>query len=190
MIQQFCPDANILIRLQDVGALAEIARLRDCELVLTDFVWDEVTRKPNVGPAARKVLEQAPNVKRHPLMPGTPENQVFAELRDNYPQGRYHDGELSVIALAATDHDLRPVIFERHGHVAACDELRRAVLTGHWFFQKLHEHHGLPDQVLDACITVLAAKNYPVPRWYSRAKPAAAAELPTAPTTPPPEPAD
>lgn len=81
------------------------------------------------------------------------------------------------------------MVFERRGHVAACDELRRAVLTGHWFFKELHERHGLPDDVLDACVTVLAAKFYPIPRWYSRARLAAAgAELAGAVATPPPEP--
>jgi hypothetical protein len=53
--KQFCPDTNVLLRLQDVGALGIISSLTNCEFILTDIVWDEATRKPGVGAAAKKI---------------------------------------------------------------------------------------------------------------------------------------
>jgi len=165
---RYCPDTTVLLRLQDANALPAIASLADCEFVLTDTVWDEATRKPGVGGTAKAILAGISHVVRHDFMPNEPETTIFAQLRDHYPLSKYHDGELSVIALAALHRDLVPVVFDRFGHVAACDELRRPVLTGHWFFSDLHHHHGLSAAVLDNCLTLLHAKSYPTPTWHAQ----------------------
>lgn len=163
---RFCPDTNVLLRLQDVDALDVLSSLTGCVLVLTDIVWDEATRKPGVGTAARKVLSGISQVVKHDLMPDEPATLTFAKLRTHYPMSKYDDGELSVTALALADPALVPIIFERRGHVAACDELRRPVLTAHWFFSELHAHHGLPPSVLDALVAALHAKSYLAPTWH------------------------
>lgn len=159
-------DTNVLLRLQDVEALGTLAGLVNCQIVLTETVWYEATRKPGVGGAAKQTLSAIGHVVVRELQPDTPEMQRFARLRARYPQTSYHDGELSVIALAAQQPEVVPVIFERRGHVAACDELRRPVLTGHWFFSELHHQHGLPAAVFDDCVSVLNAKSYPTPTWH------------------------
>jgi hypothetical protein len=163
---RFCPDTNVLLRLQDVGALGSIASLTRCKFILTDIVWDEATRKPGVGALAKKALSGIAHVEKHDFMPDEPETLMFAKLRNQYPESNYQDGELSIIALSAVDETLVPIVFERRGHVAACDELRRPVLTAHWFFSVLHEHHGLPKSVLDAVVAVLHAKSYLTPTWH------------------------
>lgn len=159
-------DTNVLIRLQDVGQLQALATLTDCELLLTDTVWLEATKKPNVGAAAAKILTAIPHVKTHPFVPNAPETTHLSALRDRYPTSKYQDGELSVIALAAIHLHLVPVVFECRGHVAAGDELRRLVLTGHWFFSELHSKHSLPANVFAECVAILDSKNYPTPTWF------------------------
>lgn len=160
-------DTNVVIRFQDAGSLDAISRLTGCELVLTDYVWDEVTRKPGVGKQAEALLRGLPHVVRRPFMPNEPVTRHFDRLRRAYNLAKYHDGELSVIALAACEPDLIPVIYEFRGHVAACDELRRLVMTGHWFFKELADHHGLPGATLSELVDLLDAKNYPRPTWHS-----------------------
>jgi hypothetical protein len=185
---QFCPDTNVLLRLQDVGALGIISSLTSCELILTDIVWDEATRKPGVGAAAKKILSGIGHVVKRDFIPNEPDTLMFEKLRNQYPESLYQDGELSVIALSAVDTTLVPIVFERRGHVAACDELRRPVLTGHWFFSELHARHGLPMEVLDALVAVLHAKSYLTPTWHvpSPAPPTTVAASPTtAPITGP-----
>ena len=163
---RYCPDSTVFLRLQDVGCLEALATVSDCELVLTDIVWDEVTRKAILGPAARKILAATPSVKVHRFYPDSPETLQFARLRAGYPESTYHDGELSVVALAAGDPALVPVIVERRGLVAACDELRREVMTGHWFFSELRDKHGLPAAVFQKCVAILNSKGYPTPTWF------------------------
>jgi hypothetical protein len=163
---RFCLDTNVLLRLQDVDALEAISSLRNCQFILTDIVWDETTRKPGVGSAAKKILGGISHVVKHDFIPDEPETLQFEKLRNHYPESNYQDGELSVIALSAIDAALTPVIFERRGHVAACDELRRAVLTAHWFFSELHARYGLAKDVLDALVDRLHAKRYPTPTWH------------------------
>jgi len=166
---RFCVDANVIMRLQDVQALGALASLTDCRFILTDTVWDEVTRKAGVGTAAKTALAAAsPTVTVHWLQPGSEEAQHYTRLRENYPPSQYDDGELSVIALCATQTDLVPVIFERRGHIAGCDELCRTVFTGHWFYRLLEERHGLPASARSACSALLAKNNgYPKPTWAS-----------------------
>ncbi len=165
MTVSYCPDANVLLRLQDVGALEVLGSLTDSEFIVTDPVWYEVTRKAIVGPAAKRILAAAASVKKHDFLANAPETRVFARLRAHYPEAHYGDGELSVIALAAANEDLVPVVFERRGHVAACDELRRLVMTGHWFFSELHDRHGLSREILEKCAAILHSKSYPTPTW-------------------------
>jgi hypothetical protein len=167
MSTRFCPDTNVLLRLQDVGALTAITTLTDCEFVLTDIVWSEATRKPGVGTAAKKILTGIDYVVTHDFMPNAPDTLMFDKLRKHYPESNYQDGELSVIALAALNTDLIPIVFDRRGHIAACDELRRLVLTAHWFFSKLHTHHNLPTKVLDDLVALLHAKSYLTPTWHT-----------------------
>jgi hypothetical protein len=164
--KRFCPDTNVLLRLQDVGALGVISSLTGCEFILTDIVWDEATRKPGVGAAAKKILSGIDRVVKRDLVPNEPDTLMFEKLRNQYPESNYQDGELSVIAVSAVDTALVPIVFERRGHVAACDELRRPVLTGHWFFSELHTQHGLPMEVLAALVLVLHAKSYLTPTWH------------------------
>lgn len=163
---RFCPDTNVLLRLQDVGKLAALSSLTDCEFVLTDIVWDEATRKAGVGAAAKKILASIPHVAKYDFVANAPETLMFQRLRNHYPESRYQDGELSVMALSAVDRPLVPVVFERRGHVAACDELRRTVLTAHWFFSTLEANHNLPTEVLDALVSVLHTKSYLAPTWH------------------------
>src|ERR1700755_251519 len=160
---RFCPDTNVLLRFQDIAALSAITALTDCEFVITDIVWDEATRKQGVGTAAKKILAGISHIVKRDFMADQPETLMFDKLRNHYPESHYHDGELSVIALAAIDPALIPIIFERRGHVAACDELRRPVWTAHWFFRELHEQHSLPTDVLNALAAVLHTKSYLAP---------------------------
>lgn len=169
--RKFCPDTNVLLRLQDVDALEIVASLTNCKFILMDIVWYEATRKPGVGAAAKKILGQSDHVVKHDFVPNERETLMFEKLRNHYPESNYQDGELSVIALSAVDTTLIPVIFERRGHVAACDELRRTVLTGHWFFNELHAQHGLPPRILDDLVSILHAKSYLAPTWHEPAPP-------------------
>jgi hypothetical protein len=164
--KQFCPDTNVLLRLQDVDALDIISSLVNCDFILTDIVWDEATRKPGVGTAAKKILNGIEHVMKRDLIPNEPDTLMFDKLRRQYPESNYQDGELSVIALSAVETTFVPIVFERRGHIAACDELRRPVLTGHWFFSELQSQHGLPLKVLADLISVLHAKSYPTPTWH------------------------
>ena len=165
MTVTYCVDTNVLLRLQDVNALEALGSLRDSEFILTDSVWYEASRKATVGPAAARVLTGCACVKKHDFIANADETLKLARLRAHYPDATYHDGELSVIALAASKTHLVPVIFERRGHVAACDELRRSVMTGHWFFSTLHTKHGLAAEVLKKCAAILHSKSYPTPTW-------------------------
>jgi hypothetical protein len=143
-----------------------LGTLTGCEIILTDIVWSEATRKATVGPAAARILAGISFVRRHDFLPNATETRVFAALRAHYPEAKYHDGELSVIALSASNEQLVPVIFERRGLVAACDELRRQVLTGHWFFSELQQKHGLAADVFKKCVAILDSKSYPTPTWF------------------------
>lgn len=182
--RQFCPDTNVLLRLQDVGALDIISSLTNCEFILTDIVWDEATRKPSVGAAAKKILSGIGHVVKRDFIPNEPDTLMFEKLRNQYPESNYQDGELSVIALSAVNTTFVPIVFERRGHVAACDELRRPVLTGHWFFSELHVQHGLPMEVLAALVSVLHAKSYLTPTWHVPS-PAPLTTVAASPTTAP-----
>lgn len=162
---KYCPDTTVLLRLQDIGALQVLGQLKDCEIILTDVVWTEATCKPTIGPAAAKILSGIASVKQHRFLPNTDETRLFAKLRQHYPESKYQDGELLVIALAASDPGLVPVVVERRGLVAACDELRRTVLTGHWFFGALQQQHDLPSKVFKDCVALLNSKSYPTPTW-------------------------
>jgi hypothetical protein len=135
-----------------------------------------------------QILSGIGHIVKRDFLPNEPDTLMFEKLRNQYPESNYQDGELSVIALSAVDTTLVPIVFERRGHVAACDELRRPVLTGHWFFSELHAQHGLPMEVLDALVSVLHAKSYLTPTWYvpSPAPPTTVAVSPTtAPITGP-----
>jgi hypothetical protein len=83
--RQFCPDTNVLLRLQDVGALDIISSLTNCEFILTDIVWDEATRKPGVGAAARKILGGIGHVVKRDFIPNEPDTLMFEKLRNQYP---------------------------------------------------------------------------------------------------------
>jgi|GEM_PF-2695343 len=96
----YCLDTNVLLRLQDEDKLDALATVVDCAIVLTDIVWDEATRKPVVGTAAKKVLLNIPHLTKHDLLPNADDTLQFDKLRTRYPLSTYHDGELSVIALA------------------------------------------------------------------------------------------
>lgn len=98
--KQFCPDTNVLLRLQDVDALDIISSLINCELILTDIVWDEATRKPGVGAAAKRILSGIGHVVKRDFIPNEPDTLMFEKLRNQYPESNYQDGELSVTPCA------------------------------------------------------------------------------------------
>ncbi len=106
--RQFCPDTNVLLRLQDVGALDIISSLTNCEFILTNIVWDEATRKPGVGAAAKKIRSRIGHVVKRDFIPNEPDTLMFEKLRDQYPESNYQDGELSVIALSAVNTTFVP----------------------------------------------------------------------------------
>lgn len=87
--RQFCPDTNVLLRLQDVGALGIISSLTSCELIITDIVWHEATRKPGVGAAAKKILSGINHVVKRDFMPNEPDTLMFEKLRNQYPESHY-----------------------------------------------------------------------------------------------------
>ena len=81
----YCLDTNVLLRLQDEDKLDALATVVDCAIVLTDIVWDEATRKPVVGTAAKKVLLNIPHLTKHDLLPNADDTLQFDKLRTRYP---------------------------------------------------------------------------------------------------------
>ena len=159
----YAPDSDILIALEKARELDAVTQLGPRPVVITEFVWDEVSRSGNPATSAMLTALAGQPVE---LPPESPEAGTMVELQAPYADKGM--GEASIIAYALHHPEVVPIFLDRLALFRAVEELNgRTVLSLHGFLRVL-QSWGLDPANANNASAVYCRSHVPInpPLWW------------------------